>query len=128
MLTYLRQISSHNASILKSKYQTIFCQLDNLLEEYQYNIENESEIESGESEDEEADIHRAKLASHLYKSISNLKDEFKSYITQLPVSGFNLSKYDITLIKHQIMSYISMQYNESDFFLLKEKIQLPHLN
>ena len=131
-MTYLRGISSHNASILKNKYQSVFSQLDELMEEYQSNVEYDSENEYGESEDEESESHRAKLASHFFKSISNLKDKFDRYITQLPVIGFNSGKYNINLIKHQIMSYISMQYNESDVFTIKREnsylsIATPHL-
>ena len=121
MMTYLRQISSFNTTLLKKKYETIFSQLDQLMDEYQGSIEYDSEYNDDESEDEESDIHRAKLASHYIKAINNLKGEFERYITQLPVIGFNSGKYDVNLIKHQIMTYISNQYNESDIFKIKRE-------
>ena len=121
MMTYLRQISSSNTAILKNKYATVFSQLDQLMDEYQGNVEYDSEYNHVESEAEESDIHRAKLASHYIKAINNLKGEFERYITQLPVIGFNSGKYDVNLIKHQIMSYISNQYNESDIFTIKRE-------
>ena len=121
MMTYLKQISSFNTTILKNKYEAVFSQLDQLMDEYQGKVEYDSEYNDDESEDEESDIHRAKLASHYIKAINNLKGEFERYITQLPVIGFNSGKYDVNLIKHQIMSYISNQYNESDIFTIKRE-------
>ena len=132
MMAYLREISLYNASVLKTKFESVFSQLDQLMEDYQESAEHDSEYEYDESEDEDSEFHRAKLSSHFFKSINKLKDEFNRYINQLPVIGFNSGKYDINLIKHQIMSYISMQYNESDIFTIKREnsylsIATPHL-
>ena len=119
MMIYLQKISEHNAEYLRCKYEEVLLQLDQLQDEYQDTYSIDSNFESDESHDEDHDSQNSKLASHFYKTIENIKEEFDRYINQLPVIGFNSGKYDINLIKKEIMTYISTHNSDSDIFTIK---------
>ena len=118
-MTYLQKNSKHNTQYLRCKYEEVLLQLDNLMDEYQDTYPYDLELESDESHDEDAEGSKAKLASHFCKTIENIKEEFDRYINQLPVIGFNSDKYDVNLIKKEIMAYISMHHPESEIFTIK---------
>ena len=46
--------------------------------------------------------------------------EFDKYLSQIPVIGFNSSKYDLNLVKKQIMLYITAHYQENEIFTIKK--------
>ena len=55
-------------------------------------MEKTNEIDISEN------IH-AKIVSHFTSSINGIRKNFKNYLRQLPVIGFNSGKYDSNLIK-----------------------------
>ena len=68
-----------------------------------------------------ANIH-PKIVSHFISSINEIRKNFEKYLCQLPVVGFNSGKYDINLIKREIMLYISENYNDNEKFTIKKII------
>ena len=46
--------------------------------------------------------------------------EFDKYLSQVPVIGFNSGKYDLNLVKRQIMLYITDHYQENEIFTIKK--------
>ena len=46
--------------------------------------------------------------------------EFDKYLSQVPVIGFNSGKYDLNLVKRQIMLYITGHYQEDEIFTIKK--------
>ena len=111
MMTYLSEISASNKDEMFEKYDFILAQIDNLLMKYA-NIELES--------NQNKKLQKNKILSHIYKSLCSLKQEFLRYISQVPVIGFNSGRYDINLIKKEIMSYITENYQDTDIFTIKK--------
>ena len=67
------------------------------------------------------DIH-PKIASHFILTINDIRKKFENHLCQLPVVGFNSGKYDINLIKKQIMMFISERYKDNEIFTIKKII------
>ena len=128
MMDYLNEISEVNANNQKYKYKYVFDSLDQLIERYS----DTSEIEIEEDrENKERDIH-PKIASHFILTINDIRKKFENYLYQLPVVGFNSGKYDINLIKKEIMMFISEAYKDNEIFTIKKNnsyisISTPHL-
>ena len=121
-MDYLNEISEVNANNQKYKYKYVFDSLDQLIERYS----DTSEIEIEEDlENKERDIH-PKIASHFILTINDIRKKFENYLCQLPVVGFNSGKYDINLIKKEIMMFISEAYKDNEIFTIK-KIILTYL-
>ena len=72
------------------KYNYILVQLDNLISKYG-NIDTDS--------DKNKTGQTSKILTHVFKSSCNVKQELVSYISQLPVIGFNCGRYDIISLK-----------------------------
>ena len=120
MMEYLNEISEINANNLKMKFKYVFEAFDELLERYSVINENEEEQETLET-DISANTH-PKIVSHFISSINEVRKNFEKYLCQLPVLGFNSGKYDINLIKKEIMLFISEKYNDNEIFTIKKKI------
>ena len=100
MITYLLEISSTVHTELEQSWTPILQQLDPMLSEYKnYNFLNQTEM-------------RDHLRTHLIAKIMDLKAKIKSYITQLPVIGFNSDKYDINFIKRHLISTLQKHVDE----------------
>ena len=130
MMEYLNEISEINANNLKMKFKYVFEAFDELLERYSVINENEEEQETLET-DISANTH-PKIVSHFISSINEVRKNFEKYLCQLPVLGFNSGKYDINLIKKEIMLFISENYNDNEIFTIKKNnsyisISTPHL-
>ena len=110
----LIEISKASYDILTEKYSSIILQLDELIERYQSNQTQDSECESNESTN---DILNEK---QLLIPFINLKKEFERYLKQIPVLGFNSGRYDLNLIKKQIMAYITYTYKQNEIFTIKK--------
>ena len=52
------------------------------------------------------------------KQLSKLKDDFAQYCDQLPVLGFNNSRYDLNVIKHKLATHLNLP--ETQIFLAKK--------
>ena len=61
-----------------------------------------------------------KIASHFISSINDIRKKFEIYLCQLPVVGFNSGKYDINLIKREIMLFISENYKDNEILTIKK--------
>ena len=111
MMTYLSEISASNKEEMDEKYNFILMQLDNLIHKYT-NIDTQTEGADKES--------KSKIWLHIYKSLCRVKQELLKYISQLPVIGFNSGRYDINLIKKDIIGYITANYQETDIYTIKK--------
>ena len=102
---------------MSSKYFHVLYELDELIQKYKeegkevdsdFESEDwEEEVESDES-DSESDVvftPNRKILSHFISNIQQVKKEFLTYITQLPVIGFNSGRYDLNLIKTDILIF-----------------------
>ena len=133
MMTYLIEISSSNLSRLKLKYDYVFQDLDDLLSKYTVYPESESDFSdtsSTDSTNEESLSSNTK--THFLNKILDLQKKFETYLSQIPVVGFNSGKYDINLIKEEIMLYIARNYPEKDIHTIKKEnsyltIAIPQL-
>ena len=100
MVTYLLEISATVHSELEQSWKPILHQLDHMLSEYKnYNFLNQTDM-------------RDHLRTHFIVKIMDLKAKIKSYITQLPVVGFNSGKYDINLIKRHLISTLQKHVDD----------------
>ena len=125
-MTYLIEISSANLSRLKLKYGYVFQDLDDLLTKYSVDPESDphlSETSSAESTNEKSLSSNVK--THFLNGILDLQKKFEIYLSQIPVIGFNAGKYDINLIKEQIMLYVASNYPEKDIHTMKKRKFLP---
>ena len=130
MMEYLNQISEVNANNQKYEYKYVFDALDQLIERYSDTNEIEQDQESNEMDMSE-NIH-PKITSHFILTINDIRKKFENYLCQLPVVGFNSGKYDINLIKREIMLFISEKYKDNEIFTIKKNnsyisISTPHL-
>ena len=69
-----------------------------------------SDTSSTDSTNEESLSSNTK--THFFNKILDLQKKFKIYLSQIPVVGFNSGKYDIDLIKEEIMLYIARNFPE----------------
>jgi len=94
MVDYLEQISDTSYRLLKEQFQDVFIELNM--------------IQKQEQEQEE----------NFNSPINALKGNLEDYLRELPVVGFNSSKYDINLIKpfliHRFVSHPSPQNKEQN--------------
>ena len=111
MMTYLSEISASNKEEMDEKYNFILMQLDNLIHKYT-NTDTQTEGADKES--------KSKIWLHIDKSLCSVKQELLKYISQLPVIGFNSGRYDINLIKKDIIGYITAKYQETDIYTIKK--------
>ena len=118
----LIEISSTNLSRLKLKYDYVFQDLDGLLSKY--TVDPESDSNFSDTSTTEFTIENSlssNTKTHFFK-ILDLQKKFELYLSQIPVVGFNSGKYDINLIKEEIMSYIARNFLEKDIHTIKKKI------
>ena len=111
MMNYLSEISAYNKGQMVEKYNYILVQLDNLISKYAH-----ADIDSTRMESEKT----SKTLLHIFKSLCAVKRDLMRYISQLPVIGFNCGRYDINLIKRDIIGYITQNYNENDIYTIKK--------
>ena len=89
-----------------------------------------SDTSSTESTNEES--LSSKMKTHFFNKILDLQKKFEIYLSQIPVLGFNSGKYDINLIKEEIMLYIARNFPEKDIHTIKKEnscltIAIPQL-
>ena len=119
---------------MKQKFQHVYYKLDELIEKYS-NQDTDNDTDDDDDDDtydlDESDNtiltqselqldKKDKLYNHLRTSIINIRKEFDNYIHQLPVIGFNSGKYDINLIKNQIIRNLSENYKPSEISTIKK--------
>ena len=63
----------------------------------------------------------SKAKTHFLSRILELKKCFEIYPSQIPVIGFNSGKYEINLIKEEIMFYVASNYLETDIHTMKKE-------
>ena len=114
MMTRLLEISNTSYNILKDKYSSLNAELDELIERYQGNQSNDSYFKSDEC------LLQSQAEERGSNPFINLKHEFNNYLKQIPVIGFNSGKYDLNLIKNQIMAYITCRYEQNEIFTFKK--------
>ena len=143
-MEYLRLISCATHKEMSSKYCHVLYELDEFIQRYKEELEEvDSDFESEDWEEElesdkselESDIvftPSRKILSHFISNIQQLKNEFLTYITQLPVIGFNSGRYYFNLIKTDILKYITLNYLQNEIFTIKKEntyltIGTPHM-
>ena len=104
-------------NIVSNICNNVLYELDELIQKYKEDGEQadsdfesedwEEELESDESESESDIVFTPskKILSHFISNIQQVKKEFLTYITQLPVIGFNSGRYDLNLIKTDILKF-----------------------
>ena len=144
MMEYLRLISITARKQISCKYFHVLYELDELIQKYKEDGEQadsdfesedwEEELESDESQSESDIVFTPskKILSHFISNIQQVKKEFLTYISQLPIIGFNSGRYDLNLIKTDILKYISLNYTENEIFTIKKEnsyltIGTPHM-
>ena len=113
MMNKIQEISRYCYQIMKERYDYVYHELEVLKEQYS-NESDESEYESEESDS------NPKMRSHFANVVSTMIKEFDKYLSQVPVIGFNSGKYDLNLVKRQIMLYITSHYQENEIFTIKK--------
>ena len=108
MMKKFQEISKVCYEIMKERYEFVYHELEVLKDQYS---------QESDSESEEADT---KFKSHFANVIITMNKEFDKYISQLPVIGFNSGKYDLNLVKRQIMLYITAHYQDNEIFTIKK--------
>ena len=87
---------------LKERYDYVYHELGALKEQYSH------ESDKLESEFEES-VSDSKVRAHFANVVTTMIKEFDKYLSQVPVFGFNSGKYDLNLVKRQIMLYITIK-------------------
>ena len=108
-----QEISKNWYQIMKQRYEFVYLELEALKDQYS----QESEESEPEFEDPDSDL---KVRSHFANVIITMINEFDKYLSQVPVIGFNYGKYDLNLVKRQIMLYITAHYQENEIFTIKK--------
>ena len=116
MMKYLKAISRINYNNLRNKFSSIFSQLDPIMLQYQNNESSDSDSENESCES----LYEYKNNTDFHNLISNIYSELEKYINQIPVVGFNSGKYDLNLIKPELMSYIALNYKDNDIYTIKK--------
>ena len=98
-----QEISKNCYQIMKQRYKFVYLELEALKDQYS----QESEELEPEFEDPDSDL---KVRSHFANVIITMIKEFDKYLPQVPVIGFISGKYDLNLVKRQIMLYITAHY------------------
>ena len=131
MMEYLRLIGIALRKQISSKYFHVLYELDELMQKYK---EEGEQVDSDKSESESDIVFTPskKILSHFLSNIQQVKKEFLTYITQLPVIRFNSGRYDLNLIKIDILKYLSLNYTENEIFTIKKEnscltIGSPHM-
>ena len=109
MMSYISEISLYNKEIMTEQYYEVYYHLNELISKYNINPESSKSN------------HDTKINSHFFNSLTNIKKDLDRYISQIPVIGFNLGKYELNLIKKYIMTYIVENYEEQDIHTIKKE-------
>ena len=84
----------------------------------EYNDYDDDEID--ESDDENLEQNEKIIGYKImFNSILRLRKKFEAYCKQLPVIGFNSSRYDLNLIKHQIAKVLKLSEGKDNFVIKK---------
>ena len=133
MMAYLNEVSSSNLSRLKLQYEYVFNDLDDLMEKYSTSTESDEESsDTTLSTSTNDNSLSSKTKTHFLSRILDLRRDFETYLSQLPVIGFNSGKYDLNLIKEEIMLHLASNYPGKDIHTIKKEnsylaISTPHL-
>ena len=73
-----------------------------------------------------------KTKTRFLSTIPNLQQKFELYLSQIPVIGFNSGRYNLNLIKEEIMLYIVSNFPEKDIHTIRKEnsylsISIPQL-
>ena len=63
----------------------------------------------------------------VYNLVKKLITMLTSYCTQLPVLGYNSSRYDVCLVRKQLFTQNSLENNKKHFVIKKEQRVYLHL-
>jgi hypothetical protein len=96
MLDYLTGISQTAETLLMGQYVPYLEQIDHLLAK----AKKKEDEDEDEELDEELDEEEKKEKRH---PLENIKEGLQRWLKELPVLGFNSSRYDINLIKSVLM-------------------------
>ena len=122
MMSYLNEVSSSNLSRLKLQYEYVFNDLDDLMEKYSTSTESDEESSDTTLSNSTNDNSlSSKTKSHFLSRILDLRRDFETYLSQLPVIGFNSGKYDLNLIKEEIMLHVASNYPGKDIHTIKKE-------
>ena len=92
------------------------------------NEDEEWNVEYNDYDDDEIDesynenlVQNEKIIGNkiMFNSISRLRNKFETYCKQLPVIGFNSSRYDLNLIKQQIAKVLKLSEGKDNFVIKK---------
>ena len=102
MMSYLVKISEVVRDILMADWKYVYDEIHEAVESYK----SDRMISSD-------------LKTHFINTLSNLKAMVDQYISQLPVIGFNSGKYDINLVRHELILALSKTGIETDLHCIK---------
>ena len=96
MINYLTEVSQHAETLLMDTYQPILHEIDELLKK----ARKDGEVDAEDTDEEDLDEEEKTEKKH---PLENLKQALLNWLRELPVLGFNSSKYDINMIKSTLM-------------------------
>jgi len=107
---YLTEIQCAAAELMKDKLPDITDELDEELIELD---DTNSEGETGE--------RVSNVLDYRLKQLTRVRDSLKRYVKQIPVIGFNCSKYDLNLIKTRLVKHLRIASDsDKDMFVVKK--------
>ena len=116
--SFRRMLSNLNETgELKASYNSY-------LEDSDTEIDTESFGDSSQDSASDSDNNDPILCKFLkteLKKLNDLKDRMISYCCQIPVLGFNVSKYDINLVKTKLFKHLNMSNSSKQNFTVKKQ-------
>ena len=118
MVAYMNEIAARVYELAEDKWGWVLEAIDEVIKKDTIDREQLEEEEEDSSEDEldDRDPESPKMKSH---PLVKIYGEMESYMSQIPVIGFNSAKYDLNLIKSCIAKYLNL-HEDSGAFVIKK--------
>ena len=130
-LDELLKLSEQSATMMQTKFNNVLIQLDEKIHEIQSNFPGIESVEGSQREtglfsaeaeldiEDEDSSYEMKVQKSKLRKLLNLKDQVNRYCNELPVFGFNSSRYDLNLIKDYLLKILLLERNCSPSVIRK---------
>ena len=120
MVTSMNEIATYVHELAEEKGGWVLEAIDKTMEkEDSTDKKRFEEEEAGDSSDDElddGDPESPKMKSH---PLMKIYGEMETYMSQVPVIGFNSAKYDLNLVKRYIAKYLNLDEDSGTFVIKK---------
>ena len=109
MMDYLRSISKDAYTAALDRWENAITELDEKIDYWtkrRASTEADNENDNDEADDEQEDPKTKE--NNIISQLLTLKGKFEGYCQQLPVLGFNSSRYDLNLLKSFIVHHLQL--------------------